>query len=198
MNLHLLHPSRNRTAGTPDFMVAPHRFAAEETIHIKEHGRIKLRPIRTDDEPRMIQFHESLSEESIYLRYFEHISLDTRTLHERLAKVCANTVDSYAIVAECHATSRHPTEILAVGRLTTTETPGVASFATLVGDQVQNTNLPGQLLKRLIAIARAYGFHALSGELLAGDHDTLTICRAFGFTMKLVPQDGIIRVHYPL
>lgn len=198
MNLQSLHPSNNRIAGTPDFLSKPRHFDFEQTLFHKDCGRIKLRPICPDDEARMIQFHEGLSEESIYLRYFEHISLDTRTLHERLARVCANSQDSFAIVAERRGMNPHRHEILAVGRLTTTETPGVASFAMLMGDEVQETEIPRDLFKRLIVIARAYGFHTLSGELLVADHDTLNLCRNFGFTLHTVPEDGIVQVSCPL
>jgi len=198
MNLHILHPTKNRTTGTPGFMAKSNNFDLEQTIQLKGHGRVKLRPIRLDDEPRMIKFHEALSEESIYLRYFEHISLDTRTLHERLAKVCANSTDSYAIVAESHGTKQHPSEILAVGRLTTTDLPGVAGFAMLVADKVQDTDLAREVLKRLFAIARAHDYHTLKGELLVADHDNLNLCRSFGFNLQTVPEDGIVKVTYPL
>lgn len=198
MNIHLLHPTRNRTAGTPGFLVAPRHCNLEHTVYLKEYGRIKFRPIHSEDEGRMIRFHETLSEESIYLRYFEHISLDTRTLHERLRRVCANTAESFAIVAEKRGTVREPAEILAVGRLTITETPDVAAFAILVSDAAQGTELPREMLKRLITLARAYGFSTLTGELLVADYDTLDLCKNFGFELHTVPEDGIVRVSYPL
>lgn len=179
-----------------DFASAPSHFNPDGTYVCKEHGRVKLRPIHPDDEPRMVRFHEGLSEESVYLRYFEHISLDTRTLHERLARVCANTPDSFALVAEGR-TGHEPLEILAVGRLTTTEIPRVASFALLMSDTA-GKGLTREMLHRLIVIARAYGFHTLSGELLTGDHDTVNLCRTFGFTMYTANEEGVVHVNYPL
>lgn len=198
MNIHLEIPNKPKAAGTPGFMDKIPHFHPDQTLYLKDYGRIKLRPIRRDDEARMIRFHESLSEESIYLRYFEHISLDTRTLHERLARICNNTPESYAIVAERAATNDLAAEIVAVGRLTTTDKPTTASFAILVEDKVQETELPRDLLKRLIEIARIHGFQVLDGELLVADHDMLTICRSFGFSLLTLPEDGIVRVSYTL
>lgn len=195
MNIHLLHPTRNRKADTPSFLPVREQFDPERMLTMKEYGRVKLRPICPADEKRMTRFHESLSEETIFLRYFEHISLDTRTLHERLTRVCTNTPDSYAIVAERHETSHHPSEIMAVGRLTTTDKPAFAAFAMLMSDQAMTTELPQHLLKRLIEIAREQGFQFLEGELLVGDHDTLTLCRELGFTSMTLPEDGIVRVN---
>ena len=198
MNIHLPHPSTPRAADTPDLLAEVPHLTREHTAHLKAYGQVIFRPIRTDDESRMIRFHESLSDESIYLRYFGHISLDTRTLHERLARVCANTADSYAIVAERHETRTHPEEILAVGRLTTTARATDATFAMLMTEKDEDTSLPRELLKRLVEIARAHGFHALTGELLVGDHVTLDICRSYGFEQHTIPEDGIVRVRYKL
>ncbi len=43
---------------------------------------------RPEDEPLMVRFHESLSEESVYLRYFHMAQLSTRVAHERLIRKC--------------------------------------------------------------------------------------------------------------
>lgn len=194
MKVNLLHPTRERDSHAPCFSTHLEHFEPDHVLYLKEYGRIVLRPIRIDDEAAMVAFHEGLSEESIFLRYFEHISLDTRTLHERLARVCANTADSYAIVAETRATSHHPAKILAVGRLTTTETPHRAGFALLIDDGAKDTTLPLELLKRLMEIAKAFHFTTLSGELLVGDHDTMNLCRDLKFTVRSVPEDGLVRV----
>jgi acetyltransferase len=198
MNLQQTLPVRDRKGDAPNFAHKPAKFEPEHSLVLKEFGRVNLRPISIEDENEMVDFHESLSEESIYLRYFEHISLDTRTLHERLARVCANTADSFAIVAETGATSRHPAQILAVGRLTTSPLPNKASFAMLIADRAKDTDLPEELLKRLLAVARAYHFRTLSGELLVADHDTLNLCRSLGFKLHTVPEDGIVRVNCAL
>lgn len=195
MNIHLLHPTTKRKGGLPGFLPELERMDSEQAVTLKEFGRVILRPITPADEKPMIRFHESLSEEGIYLRYFEHISLDTRTLHERLTKVCTNSTDSYAIVAERHETSHRRAEILAVGRLTTTEKPGAASFALLMSDHAMTTELPEQVLTRLIEIARAQGFGNVEGELLVCDHDTVTLCRKLGFTTRTILEEGIVRVN---
>jgi acetyltransferase len=198
MKANILHPPRSRKNDVLNFAYEPPHFAMEHTVDIKPYGRLKLRPIRITDENRMIEFHETLSEESIYLRYFAHITLDTRTIHERLVKVCANTADSFAIVAERHGTGNEVTEILGVGRLSTYDETDTAAFAVLVADEAQDTTLPRELLKRLIAIARAFRFKTLTGELLVADSDGLSVCRDLGFTLHTIPEDGIVFVSIPL
>src|SRR5271163_2640195 len=109
----LTSPSTPRTTRLPDFAGRPRRINLDEMTAVKNHGKLIIRPIRLDDEHEMIRFHENLSEESIYLRYFEYLGLDRRTSHERLIRICTNTPESYAIVVERPANPRGPAAILA-------------------------------------------------------------------------------------
>jgi acetyltransferase len=189
-----LHPAPNTKVEATNFARVPKGLQPEHNVSVKGFGKVKLRPIRIEDEKAMVSFHETLSEESVYLRYFEHITLDTRTLHERLARICANSADSFAIVAEVPATAHHAEQILSVGRLTTMATPNKASFAVLVSDTATGLGLTHEMLHRLQLVARAYGFTALCGELLVADPDMLNVCRDLGFSLHTVPEDGIVRV----
>ena len=49
---------------------------------------VTIRPIRAEDEPSMVKFHETLSDRTVYLRYFSSLSLAVRTAHERLVRIC--------------------------------------------------------------------------------------------------------------
>jgi len=178
----------------PDFGGRPRRINLEQIAAVKGYGKLNLRPIRLDDEEEMIRFHQAISEESIYLRYFEYLGLDRRTAHNRLVRICSNTPDSYAIVVEHPAAPHHPAAILAVGRLTKTSEPYAASFDLLIVDDQKAVPLGKVLLQRLIKLARAFGFHVLTGELLVADHDTLNLCRALGFSLQSLPPDGLVRV----
>jgi|GEM_PF-3339365 len=182
----------------PDFSGRPRRISLEQTVAVKGHGKLVIRPIRLDDEQEMIRFHESISEESIYMRYFEYLGLDRRTAHERLMRICTNSAESYAIVVEKPAFSHRPAAILAVGRLTKTDEPGVATFDTLMVDGAQTTKLGKRLVGRLAKLAQAFGFRVLVSELLVADHDGLNICRALGFSVQTLTRDGLVLVSLDL
>ncbi len=167
-------------------------------VAVKGLGKLILRPIRLDDEQEMVDFHRRISDESIYMRYFEYLGLDRRTAHERLVGICTNTPESYAIVVERPASVHRPAAILAVGRLTKTSQPYVATFDTLLTDEAQVTKLAKVLLARLIKIAHAFGFQGLTGELLVADHDALDVCRAAGFSAHTLLEDGLVRVSLDL
>src|SRR5271163_4669238 len=78
----------------PDFAGRPRRINLEQIVAIKGYGKLKIRPIRLDDEQEMIRFHARLSEESVYMRFFEYLGLDRRISHERLIRTCTNTPES--------------------------------------------------------------------------------------------------------
>src|SRR5277367_5100942 len=50
----------------------PRRINLDQTTAVKGLGKLKIRPIRLDDEQQKIRFHAGISEESIYMRYFEY------------------------------------------------------------------------------------------------------------------------------
>jgi len=55
---------------------------------MKDGQAITIRPIRAEDEPLMVKFHERLSDRSVYLRYFQGVALHQRTTHDRLTRIC--------------------------------------------------------------------------------------------------------------
>ncbi|HEY0257509.1 MAG TPA: hypothetical protein VGC39_08705 [Candidatus Methylacidiphilales bacterium] len=184
-------PADNRP---PDFGGRPRRINLDQIVAVKGYGKLNIRPIRLDDEGEMIRFHASISEESIYMRYFEYLGLDHRTSHERLVGICTNTPDSYAIVVERPGALGRPPAILAVGRLTKTESPFAANFDTLIADDKNAARLGKVLVNRLVKLAHAFGFQVLTAEMLVADHDMLNLCHTLGFSLQTLPEDGIVRL----
>ena len=58
----------------------PTRYVWEEEL--RDGTPVTIRPIRPEDEPMMVRFHESLSEESVYMRFFHMLNLTQRIAHE--------------------------------------------------------------------------------------------------------------------
>jgi acetyltransferase len=177
----------------PSLSGAARRLRLKETLRMRGFGRLLLRPIKPEDEPLMVEFHRALSEESIYSRYFGHLTLETRTRHDRLVGICTNGNDSFALVAEYPGGEVSPRAIFAVGRLSRTDDPLVADFALLVHDQAQGRGVGSALIKRLMTLARACGFNRMTGEVLVANHEMIYVCRHFGFTVHHI-EDGLVRV----
>jgi acetyltransferase len=105
-----------------------------------------------------------------------------------------NSADSIAHVIERQPGPGQAPEILAVGRLTTTDDPYVAAFALLVRDDMQGHGLDLIMLRRLIVLTRAFGFKLLVDDNLVSNHDLLNLCKKLGFTLHTIPEEGIVRV----
>src|ERR1017187_738751 len=113
----------------------PSRYISPWTL--KDGTQVTIRPIRPEDEPALVRFHETLSERSVYLRYFHLINLEQRTTHERLTRICFIDYDrEMALVA----VRRHPetgdNEILGVSRLVKIHGTREAEAAVLVRAQL--------------------------------------------------------------
>ncbi|MBI1884176.1 MAG: bifunctional acetate--CoA ligase family protein/GNAT family N-acetyltransferase [Chlamydiae bacterium] len=151
---------------------------------IKEGQAITFRPIRPEDEPLMVQFHQTLSERSVYSRFFESLKLDQRTTHERMIHRCFIDYDrEMALVADLKNSQTENHEILAVGRLSKLRDPSQAEFAVLVNDFYQNQGLGTELLKKLLEIARCEKIHRLAAEILPDNHMMQHICEKLGFDL---------------
>ncbi len=156
---------------------------------------VTIRPIRPDDEACMVKFHETLSENSVYLRYFHLISLGQRTAHQRLTHVCFNDYDrEIALVAEHHDAGTGLTEILAIGRLIKIPDTDTAEFALLVGDRFQRQGLGTELLRRLIQIGRAEHMRHIVGNVLINNPGMLHVCETLGFRRECAPREDVVTV----
>jgi acetyltransferase len=71
------------------------------TWRTRDGSTLTFRPIRPEDEPLLVAFHQTLSEQSVYFRYLHPIALAQRVSHERLSRVCFVDYDrQLVLVAE--------------------------------------------------------------------------------------------------
>src|SRR5262249_6281649 len=124
---------------------------------MKDGTAVLIRPIRPEDEPLIAAYHTTLSEGSVYLRYFNAMKLSHRVAHERLTRICFIDYDrEMALVVE-RADPVAGRSILAVGRLSRVRGMADAEYAMLVSDAAQGKGLGTELLARLLRIARDLG-----------------------------------------
>ena len=154
-------------------------------FRLKDGAAVTIRPIRPEDEPLMVKFHATLSEQSVYLRYFCSMSLSARVEHERLVRICFPSYDhGMALVAEYKDPSTGEAQILGVGRFSGTAEHREAEAAILVSDQWQGKGLGAELLAKVVQVARAEKFRRLYGEILRDNLATQAIFRKVGFRLS--------------
>jgi acetyltransferase len=160
----------------------------------KDGTKVTIRPIRPEDEPAMVRFHETLSERSVYLRYFHLMNLEQRTQHERLTRICFIDYDrEMALVAQ---TADH--EILGVGRLTKIQGSSEAEVAILISDKWQGRGLGKELLARLLIVGADEKLTRLTADILPDNRDVMRVCEKLGFALKHSLDDEVVHAEFTL
>lgn len=177
------------SAAPPKLAIRPYPVQYVQPWTFPDGEEVVIRPIRPEDEPLMVRFHESLSERSVYLRYFHLVDIDERTSHDRLIRICFSDFDrEMALVAEAMDTASGQREILAVGRLSRLPFTAEAELAVLITDEYQGRGLGTEITQRLLNIGRAEGLRRITAELLDENVSMQKVCRELGF--RMTPEMG--------
>ena len=169
----------------PKPAIRPYPLQYVSSWTMKDGNQVTIRPIRPEDEPLMVKFHETLSDRSVYLRYFCTLSLSRRVAHERLLRICFGDYDrEMALVAERTDPGTGERRIIAVGRMNRLHVRNEAEVAVLVSDQYQKLGLGNELLRRIIQIARDEKLSQVSMEMLPDNIAMQILGRRFGFRVR--------------
>jgi acetyltransferase len=174
----------------PPLPIRPYPAQYVRDWRLKDGTPITIRPIRPEDEPLMVTFHEKLSERSVYLRYFHMLKLNQRVAHERLTRICFIDYDrEMALVAERRDPATGEREVLGVGRLTKVHGHREAEFAIVIRDEVQGKGLGCELLSRLKDVARAERLQRVTADVLSENVEMVRLCEKQGFTVTVKDDD---------
>ena len=172
----------------PRLAIRPYPTRYVSPWKLKDGTPVTIRPIRPEDEPLMIRFHETLSEESVYHRYFSQLNLTQRTAHERLTRICFNDYDrEIALVVEYKGPDDR-SQILGVGRLSKARGRNEGEFALIISDRWQKQGLGTELLKRLIQVARDEKLSRLTADILADNRAMQHVSKKVGCDVRLDPE----------
>ncbi len=189
----IVYPQGTSREQLPRLAIRPYPTEYVRPGRMKNGDEILFRPIRPEDEPLLIKLHQSLSDRTVYFRYFQSLKLSQRTAHERLTRICFIDYDrEMALVAE-HKKANGDAEIIAIGRLSQLRGRHEAEMAVLVDDHFQHQGLGTELYRRLIEVARAEHLTTVESTILSENRDMQTICRKLGFRLKADLKDGTVQ-----
>jgi len=151
---------------------------------------VTIRPIRPEDEPLIVNFHQTLSEESVYLRYFSLMKLSRRIAHERLTRICFIDYDrEMALVADYKNPQTGQHEILGVARLSKMHGINEGEFAMLISDPYQRRGLGTELLERIIQVGRQEKLTRITADILAENVPMQKVAEKVGFHLERAGHD---------
>jgi len=166
----------------------PQQFEAD--VVLSDGGTVLIRPIRPDDREALARFHDRLSPESVYLRYFSphpHLSdaeleyLTTIDYRLRMALV--------AVLGD---------DIVAVARYEGRDGKTDAEVAFLIDDHHHGRGIGTVLLEWLAAAAREAGITEFYATTLWENQKMLGVFREAGFQTKSIVGGGEISVRFPV
>jgi GNAT superfamily N-acetyltransferase len=149
-----------------------------------------LRPIRSDDDERIVDFHKRLSFDSVYRRYFSiHPELSTEEVRHLVNVDYANRLAFVVLDGN---------DLVAVGRYDRLPETATADLAFVVSDDYQHLGLGRRLLAALAAAAWQRGIQEFAAETLFTNRDMMSVFLHSGFPVSTERLGGDICVHFPI
>jgi len=164
-------------------IISPYPSQYEVRIQHKEVGELFIRPIRPEDAPLLVKLFESLSPQSIVLRFFSPLKM---LPHRMLARFTQIDYDrEIALVALCGPELNE--KMLGVARIITdVYNRKHAEFSVIVGDPWQGKGIGAELLKRCLSISKDRGIEKVTGIVLPENTQMLALAKKLGFSVKRV------------
>jgi GNAT superfamily N-acetyltransferase len=169
---------------------APYPTELVRAVVLKNGAHVRIRPIRPDDEPRLVELYGRLSRHTAYQRFFTVM----RRLPPDWAHFFAN-VDyrrRLALVAERDTSTG--VELIGVGRYEPGEEPDTAEVAFVVEDGWQGFGLGAILLIDVLRAAVARGIHRFCAFTLADNYRMLRILSELTEVRERKTEEGVTSV----
>jgi acetyltransferase len=178
----VLHEPEVREEDLPHTAIRPYPRRYFNRWTMKNGEEVTIRPIRPEDEPKLVGFHQTLSEESVYMRYASILKYDQRVAHERLSRLCFIDYDrEMALVAERTDPETGEESIIAVVRLTKLYSTNDGEFALIIQDDFQGQGLGTELLRQIIQVAREEELEHLTADILWQNRAMQHLSKKMGF-----------------
>jgi acetyltransferase len=187
----VLHDASLPDSALPRLAIRPYPAQYVSSFTIRDGVTLGIRPIRPEDEPLMVRFHEKLSEHTVYLRYLENLKLDQRVAHERLTRICFTDYDrEMALVALCGAAGNE--EIVGVARLSRFHGRDDAELSVLVRDDFQRRGVGAALVARLLDVAREEMISRVVAFVFPDNFGMQKLAAKLGFTLDRVSDPHVV------
>ena len=189
----VLHDPEAGKDELPQLAIRPYPTQYESPFTTKKGNTVIIRPIRPEDEPQVVEFHGTLSDRTVYMRYLHPMLLSERVAHERLARICHGDYDrEITLVVEDEYPDSGEKRILGAGRLSKIHGMDEARFSVLLTDDAQGLGLGTELMRRLIHIGREEGLQRLESMMTEDNEMMQHICKNLGFEIKPIKDEGMV------
>jgi acetyltransferase len=184
----VLHSADTQENELPQIAIRPYPTQYVGAWTAGDGRQVVIRPIRAEDEPLLVKFHETLSDRTVYMRYLSPLLLTQRVAHERLARICHCDYDrEITLAVDEEDPDTHEHRILGAARMSKIHGLDEARFSVLISDPYQGLGIGEELVRRLVHIAREENLSRISAETTVDNGAMQHIFRKLGF--HLAPRE---------
>jgi acetyltransferase len=175
-------PAEN--SGPARLAIAPYPQELEAVERLCDGTVLRMRPLRPEDEPLLVDLATHMSREDLRLRFFTTVPGLTHAVAARLSQLDYDR--ELGLVAERDGVA------LGVAHFFADPDRMRAEYAIAVRSDWKGHGVGFVLMTRLICIARQHGVGELVGEVLRENEPMLQMCRELGFTIRPQSADPAI------
>ncbi|MHA1131352.1 MAG: GNAT family N-acetyltransferase [Candidatus Helarchaeota archaeon] len=156
----------------------------------KDGTTVIYRPIKPDDDDKVLSFYYSLSRETIYFRFF---SGRKNVPKSRVRDYTHIDYDkNFAMVVEYEG------RIVGIGHYIVTDNPQTIEMAVVMHDEWQRKGIGTHFLKYLISIAKEKGIRHITATVLLENYKILKTIEKLGFKFTKKLEEGDLLVEADL
>ena len=183
--------------GQARLAIRPYPTELEEKISLPDGRVFLLRPVRPEDGPAFVSAFEKLSPDDVRMRFFAPKKALSANMAARLTQIDYDR--EMALVLSEPGVPSGRAEIFGVVRIAADPDNERAEYAIIVRSDMKGLGFGALLMRRIIDYARSRGIGVLHGDVLRENENMLKLCRALGFTVHAIPEEGdIVRVELVL
>jgi acetyltransferase len=165
--------------------IRPYPRELTETLRLRDGSPVVARPIRPEDEPAHLRFHQQLDPEDVYFRFF---NLVRQLHHSQLARYTQIDYDrEMAFIAQWPGSD----ETLGVARAVFDPDNLRAEFAIIVRSDLKGRGLGRALLDKLIRYCAQRGTGEIVGQVLRRNRRMLDLVQDLGFEARALDGEVI-------
>jgi len=188
----ILWPSDRTIVRTDDSAsaVPGYPWALIRPLELNDGAALRMRPIRPDDEPRLVELFHRLSPRTVYQRFFRAYDRLPDHWYHRFAHV------DYRLALVAEQQEAGGPLLHAVARYEPGEAAGTTEIAIVVEDGWQHRRLGTLLLDALLAAAEARGLRRFTADVLADNRPMLRILSRLALIGRRDLEAGVLTLEF--
>jgi|GEM_PF-227908 len=166
----------------------------EMKMFAKDGTKIRLRPIKPEDAPMLVDLFNSLSPSSVFFRFLRHLKCLPPAMLDHFTRI---DYDHNVAMVALHRTDTGE-RMVGVCRVMRPYGSTKGEIAVVVADEWQGKGIGAKLMEVCIQISRELGMKSLWGLVSSRNTTIIALADKLGFTLKQDPEADTFEIEIEL